>query len=175
MNFIRPEAAAFLWRWREIFYGLVALCIGLYLMLQFGGLLLGLGGVVVGVAMTLVWIGIQQGRFRKPVNGPGVVQVDEGRILYFGPLTGGAAEASDISRVVLDTSAEPHHWVLSQPGAKPLAIPVNAKGADALFDVFAALPGLQTGHMLTHLNAPEPHPVVIWEKEPMRPAGTVLQ
>ena len=56
----------------------------------------------------------------------------------------------------------------------PLFIPVNAEGSDGLFDVFAALPGLRTERMLSQLRAGGAHPVVIWERRPMRPATRSL-
>jgi len=107
-------------------------------------------------------------------GGPGVVQVDEGRILYFGPLSGGTVAAADIERLTLDPTARPAHWVLEHAGQPPLFIPVNAAGAEALFDVFSALPGLKTERMLGELRRRARHPVVIWERRRLRPVGQRL-
>ena len=104
------------------------------------------------VGALLIIAGIQRGRFRTGSGGPGVVQIVEGRIAYFGPLTGGTAELGQLSRLVLDPSGKPPHWLLHQPGQLPLAIPLTAEGADALFDAFATLPGLQTERMLAEMR-----------------------
>lgn len=168
MTFIRPEASAEIWRWRETIAGLGILALGLYWIIG-PGLLLGWVGwvlVVAGVALGIV--GFQRARFRAGSGGPGVVQVDEGQITYYGPLNGGAVATADLERLALDPTADPAHWVLDQPGQPALFIPVNAEGADALFDVFSALPGLKTKRMLDELNGDSVHPVVIWERRSMR-------
>jgi len=97
------------------------------------------------------------------------VQVDEGRISYFGPLDGGAVAASELERLILDPTDHPACWVLEQPGSAPLHIPVNAAGSDALFDAFGALPGLDTRRLLGHLDRKAPMPVVVWERRTARP------
>ena len=56
----------------------------------------------------------------------------------------------------------------------PVMIPVDAAGADALFDAFAALPGLRTERMLAELADDKTLSVVIWERRSMRPASTLL-
>lgn len=169
MSFIRPEARAALYRWREALIGLAIALMGLLWVAGPRGLLGVLGWGLIPLGIILAVIGIQRARFRKEGNGPGVVQVDEGQITYFGPLTGGAVAARDLERLTLDPTARPAHWVLTQPGHPPLHIPVNAKGAEALFDVFSSLPGLRTERMLTHLQGKPSHPVVIWERHSMRP------
>jgi hypothetical protein len=93
-----------------------------------------------------------------------MVQVDEGQVSYFGPLNGGSAAMSDLSRLSLDPRMKPKHWVLEQPGQPPLYIPINAEGVDALFGVFAALPGLNTERMLSGLAEQGTRPIVIWQK-----------
>jgi hypothetical protein len=174
MSFIRPEVRAQVWRWRELCGGLCALVLGLFWVLVPGGLLGGIGAFVMGIGLVLVWVGAQRGRFRNAGTGPGIVQIDEGRIIYFGPLTGGTLALAEIERLTLDPSARPSHWVLARTGEPPLSIPVNAAGAEALFDAFTALPGFRTERMLAELNSRAPHPVVIWERVPLRPASLRL-
>ncbi len=170
MSFIRPEAKLALWRWREVLTAAVVLLVGLSWISGPGGLLGWMGWVLVAVAAALAVIGIQRARFRTGAGGPGVVTIDEGQITYFGPLDGGIVATREIERLALDPTSDPAHWVLSQPGQPTLHIPVNAEGAEALFDVFSNLPGLKTEQMLAELNGGAVHPVVIWEKHPMRPA-----
>jgi len=165
MNFIRPELRSAAWRWREVLTGLAASAIGVWWALAARGILPYLGVLLVAAGAVLVFVGVQRGRFRSGAGGPGVVQVDEGQIAYFGPLTGGVVALEELSALSLDPTARPPHWVLSQTGAADLAVPVNAEGADALFDAFAQLPGLRTGRMLAELERPSSFPVLIWERE----------
>ena len=164
MSFIRPEARTTLWRWREVLTGMAVATLGLSWVLGPGGLLGWVGWLLIAAGLALVVVGVQRARFRAGSDGPGIVTVDEGQMTYFGPLTGGAVALSELERLTLDPTTKPRHWVLHQPGQPPLHIPVNAQGADALFDVFATLPTLRTQHMLNALNDPGDHPVVIWQR-----------
>ncbi len=169
MSFIRPEARAAIGRWREVIAGAAVAALGLYWVLGPGLLLGWVGGAVIAAGLVIALIGVQRARFRRGTLGPGIVTVDEGRITYFGPLTGGMVAVSDIERLILDSTARPAHWLLIQPGQPALAIPVDAKGAEALFDVFSTLPGLRTERMLGALNGAASHAVVIWQKNTLRP------
>ncbi|GAA6200098.1 hypothetical protein [Aquicoccus sp. SU-CL01552] len=170
MSFIRPEVRTALARWHEALIGLAAVALGLYWALSVGGLMGWIGWLMVPAGAGLAVIGIQRGRFRSTGRGPGVVLVDEGEITYMGPLSGGSVSVMDLERLVLDPTTRPAHWGLEQPGHPMLQIPVNAEGAQDLFDVFAALPGLRTERMLAELKRDNAHAVVIWERRPMRPA-----
>lgn len=163
MSAIRPEATAALLRWRDVLVGGALIALGLYWILVAGGLLYWIGFAVVLAGGALTVAGIQRARFRQGGGGPGVVTVVEGRIGYFGPLSGGVIDLEDMTQLRLDPSERPAHWHLRQPGQPELAIPVNAEGADLLFDVFATLPGMRTEYMLRLLEAPGDHPVVIWQ------------
>ena len=169
MSFIRPEARVAIWRWRELIVAALMLLVGLKWSFTSFGVTEVTGWALVVIGLVIAVIGAQRLRFRLGAGGPGVVQVDEGQIAYFGPLTGGAVAASELLRLRLDHTAKPPHWVLEQEGQAPLAIPVNAEGHEALFDVFAALPGLRTERMLAELRRQGPHQVVIWERSPSRP------
>ncbi|WP_397544638.1 hypothetical protein, partial [Roseovarius salis] len=153
-----------LWRWREVLAGGGTAALGLWWSLGTTGLLPWLGGVLVLAGAALVAAGVQRARFRGAAGGPGVVRVDEGQIAYFGPLTGGVIALSEMSTLALDRGARPPHWVLSQPGHDELRIPLNAEGAEALFDVFASLPGLRTERMLAEMHRDSAKPVVIWRQ-----------
>ncbi|MBE1285728.1 MAG: hypothetical protein GJ676_20620 [Rhodobacteraceae bacterium] len=166
MSFIRPEAKAALWRVREILAGFGLSALGLYWVVGPQGLLGLMGGAMLLLGAITTTIGIQRARFRMGVGGPGVVQVDEGQISYFGPLTGGAVALSELERLVLDHTSRPAHWVLDSPGQPSLHVPVNAEGNEALFDAFSALPGLRTERMLAEMRRSGPHQVVIWERVP---------
>ena len=161
---IRPAAVAALRRWREALVGLAALVLGLnWIFLPGGGVLHWVGYVVALAGGILVVAGVQRVRFRQGGGGPGIVQVVEGRVSYFGPLSGGIVDLQDLRLLSLDRAAHPAHWLLHVPGQPPLAIPVTAEGADELFDAFATLPGIRTEHMLRQLQAADAHAVVIWQ------------
>jgi hypothetical protein len=174
VSFIRPEAAASIARWREALYGVAVLALGLFWIFGARGLLHLLGYPVVILAFVLIWVGVQRARFRSSAGGVGAVQVDEGQISYFGPMTGGVTALADLERLTLVRSLKPAHWRLDTPQQPTLLIPVNAAGSEALFDAFATLKGLQTERMLAELNKSDDQPVVIWERHSLRPAHLSL-
>ncbi|APG48437.1 hypothetical protein [Phaeobacter porticola] len=169
MTFIRPEARVALWRWREMLAATLLIILGLSWALGAYGIQALAGWGILGLGVVIAVIGAQRMRFRLGGGGPGIVQVDEGQIAYFGPLTGGAVAVSELERLTLDHAARPPHWLLDQPGQAALAIPVNATNTDALFDAFATLPGLRMERMLAELHKSGVHQVVIWERAPTRP------
>ena len=87
--FFRPEAKAALWRWREVLAAAALVLVGLWWIMGPGRLLALPGWALVLAGVALCVVGVQRARFRGPGDGPGAVQVDEGQIAYFGPLTGG--------------------------------------------------------------------------------------
>lgn len=164
MSFVRPEARAALRRYREVIVGVVIAVLALWWLSQAVGIMRFLAPAILVAAGALIMVGLQRARFRGATDGVGAVQVVEGRIAYFGPLTGGSVALSEISHLVLDGRPHPPHWVLEQPGRPPLHIPVDAAGAEALFDVFASLPGLSTRVMLMQLDAEPAQAVTIWRR-----------
>ncbi len=161
MSFIRPEAQAALMRWREFVIGMGLDLAGLVTVfgptranLIFGVLLMSLGTV-------LMFVGLQRARFRSTGGGAGVVDVDERQISYFGPAAGGVVALEDLTRIAV---VPPHSWELTDIFGKSLEIPVNAEGAEALFDAFAALPGVSAARLA---DATRVRPVArtsVWEK-----------
>lgn len=172
--FFRPEAKAALWRWREMLVAAALGLVGLWWIIGPGRLLALPGWAFFLAAIALGLVGFQRGRFRGESDGPGAVQVDEGQIAYFGPLTGGVVALAALERLSLDATARPAHWRLDAPDQASVMIPVNAAGSDALFDAFSKLPGLKTERMLAELRNNRGHAVVIWERTPLRPAHALL-
>ena len=164
MSFIRPEAANQILRWREAIIGTGLLIPGLWWAFAGSGLMPYIGGALIILGALLIFVGIQRARFRIPGDGPGIVQVTEDQVTYFGPLTGGAVALSDLTHLSLQGDAKPAHWVLSQPTQPDLHIPVTADGAEALFDAFARLPALRTEHMLAQMHAKSAGRVLIWAR-----------
>lgn len=164
MSFIRPEALAAIKRWREVLIGIAVAVLALWFLAGPQGLLGWIAPVLLVGAGALIMVGLQRGRFRSDGGGLGAVQVDEGQVTYFGPLTGGAVALREMRRLKLDGNLHPPHWILEQADGPALMIPVDAAGADALFDAFAALPGLRTEHMLAQLQNTPATAVIIWER-----------
>ena len=165
MSFIRPEAARALSRWRETLVGLGVAAFGTLLVLTSYGLVWGIGVALAVAGALLALAGIQRARFRRGGEGPGMVQVLEGQVTYFGPFGGGSVSSGDLSRIELEPggSASPS-WVVTAGYGDSLRIPVDAAGAEALFDVFAGLPGLDTEAMLKMLETPPSHRVTVWQR-----------
>ncbi len=166
MSFLRPEVRDTLLRWRETLAGTAAGILGIWLaMTSFGPFfLIGVALVIGGFALAVA--GVQKARFRRGGEGPGVVQVVEGRVTYFGPWGGGAAALDRLGWLELVPSdGAAGLWVLVSEDGDRLEIPVDAKGADALFELFETLPGLRTGHMLDSMKPPVRERTLIWQRD----------
>ena len=165
-EFFRPELRRFFWRWHDVLLGLAVLAFGLWWGLEGAGAVRWLGYVAAAIGGIWALAGLQRGRFRQDGDGPGVVQLQERRLTYFGPLDGGTMDVSDLTQLELDPSAFPAPvWVLSGIGGQRLTVPVNAAGSDELFDVFAALPGIRTNAVLDVLAHTPAARVTVWECE----------
>ena len=164
MSFVRPEAQAALWRWREVLAAAALGSLGLYWMFQEGTFLGYVGMFLVLLAVSLCWVGVPRGLVRSNGGeGPGMVSVTEGQVSYFGPLTGGVVDLDALSRLDLDTTGHPHHWVLVVPGQESLYVPINAAGADTLFDALQALPGVRATALASALQHSDGHHIV-WRR-----------
>ncbi|KAF0675980.1 hypothetical protein [Profundibacterium mesophilum] len=171
MSFLRPEARAALWRWREALCGGAVTALGIYWMVGPGRLLFWVGGTATVIGAALIGAGIQRGRFRPAGGGPGVVRVVEGELAYFGPFDGGTLIIEDLTYV----DRQGDLWILRAAGGGTLEIPVDAEGAEALFDVFNRLPGFSMARLLAEREAPQGAPAAIGGPnahpgtEPVRP------
>ena len=148
MSFVRPGAKAAIARWREALIGAGLMALGLYWNLWLTpGLLTWVGLVVVLLGAALFFAGLQKGRSRLGGGGPGVVQIIERRIGFFGPLNGGIVDLDDVTSLTFDPTEHPPHWVITHGTGPGLHIRSNAEGADALFEEVAGVPGLSPGRM----------------------------
>lgn len=169
MSFVRPEVAAAVQRWRETLVGIGALALGLWFAWTSFGALFLIGVVLAIGGGALALAGIQRARFRTPAEGPGIVKVDEGRIVYFGPWGGGSVALDRLGWLELAPSGRDRpDWIFIEEDGHRLEVPADAAGADALFDVFAALPGMPTERMLSLLSDPVRERTVIWQRDLMR-------
>lgn len=161
---IRAEAKQKLWRWREVLFAIIIIGLGYFWIVSFFGLLRWLGVVLTIIGGALLLIGFQRGRFRSDQDGPGIVQVVEGQIAYFGPAEGGLIAISEMTRISLVMLNEARCWKLEQPSLATLYIPVTANGTDQLFDAFATLPGLRIESMVQKLAQDTAKSILVWER-----------
>lgn len=170
MNFIRPEAAQLITRWREVLIlGAFAL-LGAWIALRPGLFFPILGWALLAVSILLMPISIRRARFQPGEDGIGLVRLREGRVGYMGPDTGGTISLDDLDQLSLVVTRQGRHWRLTQ-GPEVLEIPVDAVGADALFDAFTRLSGLSSARLLDALESLTPGEITLWSRE-HRPALT---
>ncbi len=169
MSFIRPEVVAQLLRWREALAAVGVTILGLWALGRGLGrgdwLLQGVGGVLILGGAVVAWAAIQRARFRGGGQGPGLVRVTERQITYMGPIHGGAVALSRLEELALvPAGGGDRHWMLHHEDGPPLAIPLSADGAEALFDAFAALPGLDTARLVAAVERGDAGKQVIWTR-----------
>ncbi len=169
MSFIRPELMHRFWRWREALVGFFLACCGMFWAVSQQGVLAAIGTSLAIVGALIIFAGIQRTRFRVGSGGPGVVQVIERQVTYYGPLNGGSVSIDALESVELEPRSKPTaEWILTESGGQPLHIPTNAENAEVLFDVFATLEGIRTENMLTQLRANPEQRVPIWSHSQRR-------
>ena len=164
MSLIRPEAAKELSRWAEPLAAMALLALGLWWGLTAFGVMKWLGWLLVLFGGALVLLGVRRARFWRGADGAGHVQVDERSITYFSPNGGGSIDVDDLVGLALVRHGSFQFWRLMAPARVPVLIPVDASGADALYDVFANLPGIQMEILLRSLERADQTEVVVWSR-----------
>lgn len=152
---IRPEALATLRRWQEVALGGAGMTLGLWLFTRGGWILMPLGAGIAALALGYAVLSVRRMRFAQGAGAPGVVEVDEGQISYFGPVAGGAVSLRELVELRLLARGGQRFWRLKQQDGQALLVPVDAMGADRLFDAFAALPGMDSQALVAALDLPE--------------------
>lgn len=152
MSHFRPEAIALLMRFREPALSGVALAFGLWVATRGGVFLAALGGAIALLSAASLVLALRRMRFAGAGDAPGVVEVIEGQVSYFGPVVGGAVGLPDLVELRLISMRGRRLWRLKQADGQVLLVPVDARGAEALFDAFAALPGLTSADLVQALQ-----------------------
>lgn len=163
MSFLRPELSAAAWRLREVLAGAAVAAFGLWTATRGGYLLTPIGLMLLALGLGWALTSWRRLRFRQDGEAPGLVRVTEAQIAYFGPRVGGFVGLPDLSEIRLLTLRGRRIWKLKQGDGQLLHIPVEADGAAALFDAFAALPGIDTAALVAALgtdNAPSDSRVI---------------
>jgi hypothetical protein len=164
-DFLRPEVRAFLLRWREVLVAGGVLMLGLWWAATGIGINQWLGFIFAAIGVAWGIAAMQRVRFAQDGDGPGVVQIRERRLGYFGPLDGGVIDVADLAKLEIDPTSHPTpSWILTGVDGARLSIPINAKGAEDLFDVFAALPDIKTNTVLDVLSRTPDARVIVWTR-----------
>ena len=149
---IRPQVRDWLHRWREVIAAAAVAGGGLWLMGLGGWVLTPVGLGLIALAFGLVVLALRRLRFWHGVAAPGVVEVVEGQISYFGPDAGGFIALPDLVELRLVVLHGRRHWRLKQADGQALLIPAAAAGAGLLFDAFASLPGMDSQALVAALE-----------------------
>ncbi|MGI9389119.1 MAG: hypothetical protein ACR2O1_03600 [Boseongicola sp.] len=169
MNLIRPEAAAVLSRWREVLAGLVVALIGVWLITnRFGALyLIGWGLSVGGFSMMIA--GIRHARFPAGSGGPGIIELDERKLTYFSPETGGSVSLDDLLKIAIRTTdAGPFvsdmFWEWTDTTGQTLAVPSDAEGSEQIFDALSALDDVDYDAVMKASGEVTENYFVVWKR-----------
>lgn len=177
MSFIRPEAAAFLKKWREAIIAGVILMGSLQAASATTGLVNALAWVTALIGAALFIEGVRRARLPDRSGGVGVVEVDERRITYFGPHGGGALSINDLARIKVRTTGEgpatsDFFWEFTDREGQRLTIPGDAENASALFDALTALPGADYEAVIKASGSTDFKEFLVWERAQVRRIDT---
>lgn len=152
MSLIRPEVTDLIWRLREVIWAGLVVALGLWLAWLGGLILIPLGLAVAAIGMVLATTAFRRMRFVQAIDAPGVVELDEAQIGYLGPELGGFLSLQELVELRMLTLRGRRLWRLKQADGQALLIPVDAQGAERLYDAFAGLPGMDTSALLAALE-----------------------
>ena len=156
MSFIRPELIAATRRHTEVILGAALAVLGFWVASWGGYFYLPLGLLCLALGLGWALLAWRRLRFQQAGDAPGLVRVTEAQIAYFGTRVGGFVGLPDLSEIRLLTLRGRRIWKLKQGDGQLLHIPVEAYGAEALFDAFATLPGMDTAALVASLGSEAP-------------------
>lgn len=139
---IRPELVARFKPWREVAAAVLTAIFGIWVFAKGGLLFQPLGGAILAFAALWGLGAWRRRRFAVEIAAPGLVEIEEGAIRYYGArVLGGEVALRDLNQIRLLRLDGHAHWRLRTRDGEALLVPVEAAGAAALADAFAALPG----------------------------------
>lgn len=156
MTLIRPELLAALHRNAELLVALALAAFGGWTAAQGGYLLTPVGLALLALGLGWALTTWRRLRFLQSGEAPGVVRVTEAQIAYYGPRVGGFVGLPELVEIRLLTLRGRRIWKLRQADGQLLHIPVESDGADALFDAFATLPGIDMAALVAALGSDAP-------------------
>ncbi len=152
MAWIRPEVTELIWRGREVIWAGLVVVAGAWLISLGGLLLVPVGLAVGGIGLVLAIMAWRRMQFEQTTAAPGLVELDEAQVGYLGPEIGGFLSLEELVELRLLSLRGRRLWRLKQADGQALLIPVDAKGAERLFDAFANLPGMDSGALVAALD-----------------------
>lgn len=156
---IRPELRAHLLQHREAIAAGLGVACALWVATRGGWFLAAIGLVLAALCAGWALSAWHRARFARPVSAPGVVDLDEGRIGYYGTggaVLGGYVALADLVEIRLLRLGGAPCWRLKSADGQALLVPVAAAGAEKLFDAFATLPGIELGRLAAALSSDIP-------------------
>jgi hypothetical protein len=173
MSFVRPDLVARLRPWREVLLWGAVLSAGLWLVVrgvQAGAVLVFALGVVLAVAGGgLVVTGLRRRRLQGQVPDEGVVAIEEARIGYLGPRSGGFLDLDSLERVEIVTDGQRPAWRLVGQGEDALRIPIGARGAEGIYDALAGFVALDEEALHAALSTRRPGRFPVWVRAEVAP------
>ena len=165
---IRPDLRTLLRGRAELLVHVGVTLLGLWLAFLGGWFFALVGGGVILVGVSLTIGALRHLPFRRPIAGPGVVELVEGAVRYYGATEpGGEIALRDLVEIRLLRLDGRDHWRLRTRDGQALLVPVDARGADQLADAFAQLPGLDLGHVSAALSQKGgPSLRIVWTAKP---------
>jgi hypothetical protein len=154
MSLIRPEITEKVLEGREVIAATSLGAFGLWLIWLGGYVLTPIGFLFIAGAAVWALTALRRLRFAQGVHAPGVVEVDEGQIGYLGPSFGGYVAIPELTELRLVTMYGRRMWRLKQADGQAVLVPVDAAGAERLFDAFASLPGMDMAALMAAIDAP---------------------
>ena len=162
MNFVRPELIAWIRRWREPLVWSGICVFGLLLIVSGDGLArILLGGAISGVSAAFIPGSIRRLRLSEPELSTGAVQIDEGRIAYFGPMGGAFVDIASLERLEIVS----RHWRLTSGDGSQIYIPRGAAGAERLPDAFSVLNGFDLSAAFPKSGDGRVTTTILWQRE----------
>lgn len=153
---IRPELRAQLLRHGETIAATICLALAFWIATRGGWFLATVGLLLAALAAGWGVLAWRRTRFDRPISEPGLVELDEGRIGYFGAggsVLGGYVALEDLTEIRLLRLRGTQFWRLKTLDGQALLIPTAAAGSPALYDAFASLPGIDMGALTTALDS----------------------
>ncbi len=160
-------------KWSEALVMAAVLLVAIWLYLRAdataNAALLVIASILIGASIALLFLAIRRVRLHSEKQGFGMVEVQERKITYFGPDTGGAVSIDDLSKVeIVSTHATGYvdvtYWQLTDRWGNILIIPAGAEGSDAMVDSFSALSGVKYDLIIAAMAATDDALFTIWKK-----------
>lgn len=167
MSFVRPEVMSHLIRWREVLAGGALSLMGAWYALTGVGNISVIGIGIALAGAVLLFTGLQRARFKVPRNGPGLVELVERRVTYFGALHGASFSLDDVDAIHIEREndkpgAENMFWVFDVRGEGELRVPASAVGAEGLFDALAGFTGADYQQLIEASQSSDSGRYKIW-------------